>query len=445
MKPVNASSPARNRLVAAAVLSFILLTVFSLSTIFHAPPALAQTRAYQLASTNTLKTNDYFIVDIADAGSATGYRTMRIPYSTLLSILQSNVFQTLSTNSLTNGFVFPTNLLSDDYLSNLFQTEIFVADSYISNWFATNGALLSTNAPTSVWPSNVFGLDAYMSNWFDGHLIQTNTYASNWYGTNLIQTVNITSNYITTNVTHITELTYDVGNVGTLNATNVAMWYSTIRTLNATNVTLMTISNPLMSANQYVKTDGSNVFRSTLDGALWTNLPGAQVVGAVPQATHSTNADLATSSTGASYATNWTGLAQSNAFAGSFTGDAAGATNASGGFGGYGTLYTADSSNVVLNASGVMYSEINPTNSLNFAHCTNGPGAISLTIYPSGADRLLSFPTNWFWLSTNGFTLSGSLWTLYATNGEVAFLSLRKRSSGSDGTNVVARLARSQR
>jgi len=208
------------------VIFFILVCVLLGSTLFHAPPAAAQVRAYQLAATNTMKAGDYLLVDVADASSSTGFRTMRLPYSTLVSLLQSTNglsvtnSSTTITNNSTNWFFFGTNLLSDEYLSNLFTTNIFLVDSYISNWFQTN--IFGTNASGDLYWSNVIGADATLSNWFY-NFSQTNEPGSNFFLTNVYTTVEATSNYFTTNYSPTIIQYIDYGSVGRLYVTNV--WY----------------------------------------------------------------------------------------------------------------------------------------------------------------------------------------------------------------------------
>lgn len=105
-------------------------------------------------------------------------------------------------------------------------------------------------------------------------------------------------------------------------------------------------------------------------------------------------------------------------------------------------LSTIDTTNFVLDAgsSAFSYPEIEAANHINLVHCTNGPGSIGLTIYPMGSGRIVSFPTNWIWLSTNNFTLVGTLWSCTVPAGKVGYLGLKKRSNGSDQTNIVANM-----
>jgi hypothetical protein len=105
---------------------------------------------------------------------------------------------------------------------------------------------------------------------------------------------------------------------------------------------------------------------------------------------------------------------------------------------GYGLLSSIDTTNYVLNASGDTYPEINAADNVNFAHCTNGPGVATVTIYPGTANRTISMPTNWFWLSTNGFSLSGGLYSLTLNSNSIAVLTAKKRSGGASQTNVIS-------
>ncbi len=99
--------------------------------------------------------------------------------------------------------------------------------------------------------------------------------------------------------------------------------------------------------------------------------------------------------------------------------------------------------NFVVDCAGAVYQRIMATNNVTFMHVTNGPGAVSVTVLPNGADRLICVPTNWVLLSTNGLALNGTFWAGTLTNGNrVALLSTV--AHGPDPTNVLAALKISQ-
>lgn len=121
--------------------------------------------------------------------------------------------------------------------------------------------------------------------------------------------------------------------------------------------------------------------------------------------------------------------------------DGATLTNLAARFGAYAELYAESGTNFILNATGgALYNEIGATNHVNFAHVTNGPGALSVLIFPGGADRTVTIPTNWFLLSTNGLAPAGPRYAGTLTNGQVGWLSVWKRANGADQSNIVARL-----
>lgn len=113
--------------------------------------------------------------------------------------------------------------------------------------------------------------------------------------------------------------------------------------------------------------------------------------------------------------------------------------------------------NTLTNISGLGFSSgtatLNNTN-LNFvignlyqtltlgANCNitnvSGLGSGALKMLPGGSDRVISFPTNWCWLQTNGLALVGPLYSITLTNraSRVGWLSVV--TSGTDPTNVTA-------
>ncbi len=72
--------------------------------------------------------------------------------------------------------------------------------------------------------------------------------------------------------------------------------------------------------------------------------------------------------------------------------------------------------NIILDCKGAVYQKLVATNNVNIQFLTNGPGGISLKIFPNGSDRTLTVPTNWVLLDTNNWRLSGSLWARTITN-----------------------------
>lgn len=107
------------------------------------------------------------------------------------------------------------------------------------------------------------------------------------------------------------------------------------------------------------------------------------------------------------------------------------------------TIVANDSgTNFVVNFLGSLYQYISATNNINVAHATNGPGVASIKIRPQGADRILTFPTNWVLLDTNNFTVAGVLWKTTVTNAlngngpRVGILSVWQ--DGTSATNVAA-------
>lgn len=192
LSPAKTRSSSGQAWIAGAVLFVILSAVLCLSTFFHPPPALAQTRVYQLTPTNTMKAGDYFVVDIADPSSSTGFRTMRLPWTTLWSLVDSNVSQVL-----TNYGFIGTNFLIEPVVSNYFFTNAFF-DTYLSNYFRTN--TFWTNAyHTNVTITNYYEGDTYVSDYFTTNIYINNEYVSNYYATNTtFYQWYITSNYFTT-------------------------------------------------------------------------------------------------------------------------------------------------------------------------------------------------------------------------------------------------------
>jgi hypothetical protein len=114
----------------------------------------------------------------------------------------------------------------------------------------------------------------------------------------------------------------------------------------------------------------------------------------------------------------------------------------------FASLSAASSTNFVIDCKGATYQKVIASGSMNFLYVTNGPGAVSIKIRPAGADRLITFPTNWVWMDTNSFTLSGSVFATTLTNTttgsgpRIGWLSIV--TDGVDPTNTVARYKESQ-
>lgn len=109
----------------------------------------------------------------------------------------------------------------------------------------------------------------------------------------------------------------------------------------------------------------------------------------------------------------------------------------------FATPVAPSQTNMIVDFKLACYQSYNATNDINFLYATNGPGASAMKIRPGGSDRLLTFPTNWVWLDTNYFRLSGSFYVATLTNAStgsgprVGWLSIV--ADGVDPTNVVAR------
>lgn len=101
-------------------------------------------------------------------------------------------------------------------------------------------------------------------------------------------------------------------------------------------------------------------------------------------------------------------------FYGFFTGDASGSTNIQGtGF----SQGTASLSNTNLNfVLGNTYQRLVLTTNCNVTN-VSGVGSGTLFLEPNGGNRVISFPTNWIFLQTNGLALVGSLYSITLTNG----------------------------
>lgn len=110
------------------------------------------------------------------------------------------------------------------------------------------------------------------------------------------------------------------------------------------------------------------------------------------------------------------------------------------------SIITASGTNFDIDLSTYPYVTLNATNNINFRNVINGgpAGSSCVKIFPGGADRLLTFPTNWIFLRTNWLTKSGSFWTYTLTNAtggngpRIGWLSVAFDGISTDQTNVVA-------
>ncbi|HEX3800265.1 MAG TPA: hypothetical protein VH413_16335 [Verrucomicrobiae bacterium] len=148
-------------------------------------------------------------------------------------------------------------------------------------------------------------------------------------------------------------------------------------------------------------------------------------------------------------AQTWAGAQQFTNNNNSFVGNGAGVTNISAGGGSFGTVTAHDSvTNFWLdfggagNPSAIAYPKIFASGDINFTTPTNGPGAVAYKILPNGANRNISWPTNFLTLNTNGLTLAGTNWVMTLTNGiRVAwctFVADGPNETGLLATNVTA-------
>ncbi len=103
---------------------------------------------------------------------------------------------------------------------------------------------------------------------------------------------------------------------------------------------------------------------------------------------------------------------------------------------------TDSATNFVADLSGANFQKLLATNNVNFAHATNGPGAVEIRIWPNGASRVLSFPTNWVWRGTNGFGVTNGQYQCVLTNANSKAATLRVSADNSlYQTNVVAEVS----
>lgn len=121
---------------------------------------------------------------------------------------------------------------------------------------------------------------------------------------------------------------------------------------------------------------------------------------------------------------------------GTLTGNVYGATNISGLAFSSTTLVNPSDTNWTITI-GQIYQRIVPTTNVCFTN-VSGIGSVSVKVLPNGANRDIYFPTNWAWLSTNLFTLSGSQYKTTITNGKSRIGWLSLVSDGANATNVAA-------
>lgn len=105
-----------------------------------------------------------------------------------------------------------------------------------------------------------------------------------------------------------------------------------------------------------------------------------------------------------------------------------------------GQIYGYDGTNYPI-VIGTIYQKLVATNKVYFTN-VSGIGSASVRIIPSGADRPVYMPTNWAWLSTNGFVLSGTNWEVYVTNKASSIGWLSIDADGTSPTNVAALFTR---
>jgi hypothetical protein len=85
-----------------------------------------------------------------------------------------------------------------------------------------------------------------------------------------------------------------------------------------------------------------------------------------------------------------------------------------------------------------VYRKILATNNIFFVGVTNAGagGPASYKIRPNGADRVITWPTNFCTITNTFMSQSGPFWNMYLTNGaRIAWISLA--ADGNDMTNVV--------
>lgn len=120
---------------------------------------------------------------------------------------------------------------------------------------------------------------------------------------------------------------------------------------------------------------------------------------------------------------------------GVYTGDASGETNIQGTAFSSGTA-TLNNTNMNL-VIGSIYQTLTLITNCNITNIS-GVGVVSLKLLPGVGNRTISFPTNWGWLNTNGFTLIGPLYSLTLSNGASKIGWFSAVTSGTDPTNVAA-------
>ena len=182
-----------------------------------------------------------------------------------LPIALSNIVTTniITTNITAQTVYAATNYLGDLTITNGITNLSLIANQYIRT---DGGQRFVSTLDGSMWTNlamgNVVGLIDALTN-----LVATNIVVSNAYITNIFASTNY---------------------LGDVTVTNG-------------------ITNLSLTASQYVATDAGQRLISTLNGASWTNLTGANVVGAVAEAQHATNSDNVT----AAVLTNQAGTAGS--------------------------------------------------------------------------------------------------------------------------------------
>ncbi len=98
-------------------------------------------------------------------------------------------------------------------------------------------------------------------------------------------------------------------------------------------------------------------------------------------------------------------------------------------------LITATSlvTNFVITATNNCVYNINALDDVNIT--ATGTGTASVEIFnSSGGNILMTFPTNWPWLSTNGLTVLGARYSATLTNKHFGYLSFTRRLNNDTNT-----------
>ncbi len=121
-------------------------------------------------------------------------------YTNVEFITVSNAYFTnlFISQNFTNFVLYSTNIYNaDTFVSNYFTTNVF-QDTFMSNYFITNQIFYETNLYlTYVSTTNFLSYitNEYVSNFFNTNIYVNNSYVSNFYTTNYNPLIQITSNY----------------------------------------------------------------------------------------------------------------------------------------------------------------------------------------------------------------------------------------------------------